>query len=175
MLLRRLTAEAGTAPRPRPLRADARPGPVGWTGLVALAIAAVLGDQLTKAAVIDRLAVNESRPVIWSLEFWHSRNTGIAFGLYTNKLVVVVVLTMIAVIWMLSFFARSGARHPLIPVAIGLLLGGTLSNLYDRAANGFVTDFIYLGYGPNFNLADTFIVTGVGVMIGALALGERER
>ena len=175
MLLRRLSPEVRPVPRPLPLRTDTRPGAVGWTGLVALAIAAILGDQLTKAAVIDRLGLNASRQIFGPVEFWHSRNNGIAFGLFTDKLVVVVLLTVIAVAWMLTFFARSGARHPLIPVAIGLLLGGSLSNLYDRAVNGFVTDFVYLGYGPNFNLADTFIVTGVGVMIGALALGDHER
>ena len=143
--------------------------------MLALAVAAVVADQLTKAAVVHSLRVNEAVEVLPGLSFWHVQNTGIAFGVFTGRLSFVVLLTGGAVVWMLAFFARSGARHPLVPVAIGLLLGGTLSNLYDRAANGFVTDFIYLGYGPNFNLADTFVVTGVGVMIGALALGERER
>ena len=90
------------------------------------------------------------------------RNTGIAFGVFTGRLSFVVLLTIGAVIWMLVFFARSGARHPLVPVAIGLLLGGSVSNLWDRAYNDFVTDFIYVRVLPNFNLADSFIVTGVG-------------
>ena len=69
---------------------------------------------------------------------------------------------------MLVFFARSGARHPILPVALGLLLGGSLSNLIDRVRLGHVTDFIDFRFWPAFNLADTFIVAGVAVLIGAL-------
>jgi len=83
-----------------------------------------------------------------------------------------VLLTIGAVIWMLVFFARSGARHPLVPVAIGLLLGGSVSNLWGRAYDGFVTDFIYVRVLPNFNLADSFIVTGVALLIFALVRGD---
>jgi lipoprotein signal peptidase len=83
-----------------------------------------------------------------------------------------VLLTVAAVIWMLAFFARSGARHPLVPVAIGLLLGGSVSNLWDRAVHGYVTDFIYVRLLPNFNLADSFIVTGVALLIFTLVRGD---
>ena len=100
------------------------------------------------------------------------QNTGIAFGIFTGRFSFVVLLTGGAVIWMLAFFARSGARHPLVPVAIGLLLGGSVSNLWDRAYNNFVTDFIYIRLLPNFNLADSFIVTGVSLLIYALVQGD---
>ena len=73
-----------------------------------------------------------------------------------------IVLTAIAVGWMLVFFARSGARHPVIPAALGLLIGGSVSNLVDRVRLGHVTDFLDFGWWPAFNLADTFIVVGVG-------------
>ena len=60
---------------------------------------------------------------------------------------VVIVLTAIAVGWMLVFFARSGARHPVIPAALGLLIGGSVSNLVDRVRLGHVTDFLDFGGG----------------------------
>ena len=63
---------------------------------------------------------------------------------------------------MLVFFARSGARHPVLPVALGLVIGGSVSNLVDRVRLGHVTDFLDLRYWPAFNLADSFIVIGVG-------------
>ena len=59
---------------------------------------------------------------------------------------------------MLVFFARSGQRHPMLPVALGLVLGGSVSNLVDRVRLGHVTDFLDVRYWPAFNLADTFIV-----------------
>ena len=72
-----------------------------------------------------------------------------------------IVLTGVAVAWMLVFFARSGARHPILPVALGLVIGGSLSNLLDRVRLGYVTDFLDLRWWPAFNLADSFIVIGV--------------
>jgi signal peptidase II len=74
---------------------------------------------------------------------------------------------------MLVYFARSGARHPVLPVALGLLIGGSTSNLIDRIRLGHVTDFLDLGWWPAFNLADSFIVIGVAILFAALMLGER--
>ena len=75
---------------------------------------------------------------------------------------------------MLAYFARSGARHPVLPVALGLVIGGSVSNLADRVRLGFVTDFLDFRYWPAFNLADSFIVIGVGILLAALVLAERE-
>ncbi len=69
---------------------------------------------------------------------------------------------------MLVFFSRSGGRHPVLPVALGLVLGGSLGNLLDRVRLGHVTDFLDFRYWPAFNLADVFIVVGVAILFGAL-------
>ena len=61
----------------------------------------------------------------------------------------------------------------MLPVALGLLIGGSAGNLVDRIRLGHVTDFIDLEYWPAFNLADTFIVTGVAVLMIALVAAER--
>ena len=66
------------------------------------------------------------------LDITHVRNTGIAFGIFPGRLEVVSLLTAVAVVWMLMHFARSGSRHLLFPVALGLLIGGSVSNLFDR-------------------------------------------
>ena len=54
----------------------------------------------------------------------HVQNSGIAFGLFSGAAPIVIALTSFAVLWMLAFFARSGARHPILPVGLGLILGG---------------------------------------------------
>ena len=74
---------------------------------------------------------------------------------------------------MLVYFARSGARHPVIPAALGLLIGGSISNLVDRVRLGHVTDFIDFGWWPAFNLADSFIVIGVAILLVALLGADR--
>ena len=76
---------------------------------------------------------------------------------------------------MLVFFARSGARHPVLPVALGLVLGGSVANLLDRIRLGHVTDFLDFRFWPAFNLADFFIVVGVATLFGALAGADRPK
>ena len=148
--------------------------PVQWLSLAAIAIAAVVADQVTKHVVAANLRLGEELHVVGPFAIRHVRNSGIAFGLFSNATPVVIVVTAIAVAWMLVYFARSGARHPVLPVALGLVIGGSVSNLADRVRLGFVTDFLDLRYWPSFNLADSFIVIGVGILLGALVWAERE-
>jgi signal peptidase II len=143
-----------------------------WAGLGAVVIAAIAADQVTKLIVSTQLALDEALHVLGPFSIHHVQNSGIAFGLFASATPVVTALTAIAVGWMLLFFARSGARHPVLPVALGLLIGGSTSNLIDRIRLGHVTDFLDLRYWPAFNLADSFIVVGVGILFVALLLGE---
>jgi signal peptidase II len=144
-----------------------------WIALAAIALTALGGDQLTKQVVSARLSLDAEVHVLGPLSIHHVHNSGIAFGLFSNATPIVTALTAIAVGWMLLFFARSGARHPILPVALGLLIGGSASNLVDRVRLGHVTDFIDLGFWPAFNLADSFIVLGVLILLAALLLPQR--
>lgn len=145
-----------------------------WVGLGAIAAAALAADQLTKELVTRRLALGEEADVIGPFSIHHVQNTGIAFGLFPSATALVTALTALAVLWMLVFFARSGARHALLPVALGFLIGGSASNLLDRLRLGHVTDFLDVRYWPAFNLADSFIVAGVAILIAALLFADRE-
>ena len=150
-------------------------GPMQWAELGAVVLAAIAADQLTKLIVASQLELGESVKVIGPFSIHHVQNSGIAFGLFASATVIVTALTALAVGWMLVFFARSGARHPVLPVALGLLIGGSTSNLIDRIRLGHVTDFLDLRYWPAFNLADVFIVVGVATLFGALAGGDRSK
>jgi signal peptidase II len=143
-----------------------------WIGLIAVVLAAIAADQLTKLIVASQLELDESLHVVGPFSIHHVQNSGIAFGLFASATPLVTLLTALAVGWMLVFFARSGARHPVLPVALGLLIGGSTSNLIDRIRLGHVTDFLDLGWWPAFNLADSFIVIGVVILFAALVLGE---
>jgi signal peptidase II len=149
-------------------------GPSQWLALAAIALAAVAADQLTKHIVAGELTLDDGVHVVGPLWIRHVQNSGIAFGFFSQATAVVIVLTGIAVAWMLAFFARGGSRHPILPVALGLVIGGSVSNLVDRVRLGYVTDFIDVKWWPAFNLADSFIVIGVIVLLGALVLAERD-
>jgi signal peptidase II len=148
-------------------------GVLQWAGLGAVAVAAVIADQVTKHVVTSTLTLDDSVHVVGPLSIHHVQNSGIAFGLFSSATAIVTVVTAAAVVWMLVFFARSGSRHPVLPAALGLLIGGSLSNLVDRIRLGHVTDFIDFKYWPAFNLADTFIVVGVAILLGALTVADR--
>ena len=145
-----------------------------WVALLAVALAALFADQLTKHIVSSRLALGEEVPVAGPFSIHHVQNSGIAFGLFASATSFVILVTAVAVAWMLVFFARSGARHPILPVGLGLVVGGSGSNLVDRVRLGHVTDFLDLRFWPAFNLADTFIVVGVAVLLVTLVATERE-
>jgi signal peptidase II len=144
-----------------------------WFGLAAVAGAAIVADQVTKRIVAGTLELGESRHVAGPFDLHHVQNSGIAFGLFPNATTIVIALTAIVIAWLLVVFARSGARHPVMPVGLGLVVGGSVSNLSDRVRLGHVTDFLDLDFWPAFNLADTFIVVGVALLLGAALVSDR--
>ncbi len=137
--------------------------------MTAVAAAAIAADQITKHVIEQQVPLYETHHVLPFLSITHVQNRGIAFGIFPGRLEIVSLLTALAVVWMLVHFARSGSRHVLFPVALGLLVGGSVSNLADRVISGWVTDFIHLSHWPTFNLADTFIVVGVAMLLVGLA------
>ena len=156
----------------RPLGAAGRNG----SSLGSVALAGDRRGPADEAIVTSRLDLDDQVHVVGPFSIHHVQNSGIAFGLFASATSLVILLTGLAVAWMLYFFARSGARHPVLPVALGLVIGGSVSNLTDRVRLGHVTDFLDLRCWPAFNLADTFIVVGVAALLLALVrLGPPSR
>lgn len=139
-------------------------GPAQWVALALVFASAVLADQGTKAIVTGALSLGEAVEIASFFQIHHVRNSGIAFGFFADGTAIVIGLTTVAVGAMVWFFRRSAQRHRLLPVAFGLVLGGSVSNLVDRLRLGNVTDFLDPAYWPAFNLADTFIVVGVATL-----------
>ena len=146
-------------------------GAAQWVGLALVAVAAACADQLTKRLVSGALDLGDAVEIVGPFSIHHVQNTGIAFGLFSDSTSVVIALTAVAVGCMLVFFARSGARHPCFRSRSASCSAGASSNLVDRLRLGHVTDFLDLDYWPAFNLADTFIVVGVGLLF-ALVRGR---
>ena len=149
-------------------------GPRQWGALSLVVAAALAADQATKQLVSSQLALGDEVGLPGPFSIHHVQNSGIAFGFFSSATSVVIVLTAIAIGWMAWFFARSGARHPVLPVALGLVMGGSIANLLDRIRLGHVTDFLDVRWWPAFNLADTFIVVGVLILLATLVAADRE-
>lgn len=139
------------------------------TTLAAAAVAAgvVAVDQLTKALVRDGLTLGERRDLLAGIDLVNVRNSGIAFGFLSDGGAVLVIGTALALLALAFFFATHTGR-PLVWLPTGLLLGGAIGNLIDRAVDGSVTDFVKFPHFPAFNVADTAITFGVLALIYVL-------
>jgi signal peptidase II len=141
----------------------------GRAGLVVLAV--LVADQVSKAIVSDSLARGERRDLVLGIDLVHVRNKGIAFGLFDGGGALLTVVTVGALVLLLVYFSLHASR-PLLWLPTGLLLGGALGNLLDRAREGAVTDFIDLPLWPAFNVADMAITFGVLTLLLSLEMGR---
>ena len=127
-------------------------------GLVAVVLLAI--DQLTKQLVVHSLARGESRNVFFGIEITNVRNKGVAFGAFGGGGVPVSLLTLVAVSFLIGYFALH-ATKPWLWLPVGVIAGGAFGNLLDRVREGAVTDFIDPMLWPAFNVADAAIVVGI--------------
>ena len=136
----------------------------GWARAAATVVAVVGLDQVTKVAADGGITRGDSVNVFFGLDLTNTRNRGVAFGFLEGKGGVVGVLIAVALLALVVWFALNAARAWLwLPV--GLLLGGAIGNLIDRAREGAVIDFIDPIAWPAFNIADACIVFGVLAML----------
>jgi signal peptidase II len=140
---------------------------------------AVIGlDQWTKAVVRSNLEMGE----MWSPWNWltpyarfvHWYNTGVAFGMFQNNNVLFAILVSIIAVIIIIYYPSLTEDDWFLRIALSLQLGGAIGNLIDRLTIGHVTDFISVGNFAVFNIADSCVTIGVGVMILGMWIQERK-
>ena len=148
--------------------------------LTLVVAAVVLGDQITKAIVLNNLPLYQSLTVIPGLfDITHIQNPGGAFGFLAGsspvvrKLVFlfVTVMAMCLVFW---FYVQTPTTHRFLATGFALIFAGAVGNLIDRIRLGKVVDFLdfYVGkyHYPAFNVADSAICVGIGIFLLHLVL-----
>jgi signal peptidase II len=135
-------------------------------------VSVVGADQLTKHFVESSITPGEEHKLLPGVDLVNTRNRGVAFGFLPGSHTSVTILIALALVALLVYFARHSLRS-LIWLPTGLLLGGALGNVIDRARHGAVTDFLKLPLGwPPFNIADVSITLGILMLF---LLVERSR
>jgi signal peptidase II len=136
----------------------------GPPAAIATAGVVVAVDQATKQLAQSNIAPGEQVDLIPGLQLSYTRNTGVAFGALEGGGLIVAILIGLSLALLIAYFIANRERAWLwLPV--GLLLGGALGNLADRARDGAVIDFIDPIAWPAFNVADSCIVIGVVVLL----------
>jgi len=136
-------------------------GPAAAAATAGLVVAV---DQATKQLAATNIARNDQVAVIPGLDLTSTRNTGVAFGALEGGGIVVAVLIGISLALLLAYFVANRSL-PWLWLPVGMLLGGALGNLADRAREGAVIDFIDPVAWPAFNVADSCIVVGVLLLL----------
>lgn len=161
---------------------DRRDGALRWLWL---ALAVVVADQLTKALIVSSFELYEVIDVLPVLEITRLHNTGAAFSLLADAsgwqrwfFVGLALAVSAGIVYWLRNMPRDSAAF--LPAALALVMGGALGNLVDRIWHGHVVDFLHFHWGaayfPAFNLADSCITVGAGLLIlDAVLEGRRHR
>lgn len=147
-----------------------RPALLFW----ALVIFLIAADQITKAMVRARLNPAESIELVRDvLYLTHVRNTGAAFGLMPGGRTLFIITSTLVLITIVGYLYRKRPSAAWLVCGMALVTAGAAGNLIDRSLTGRVTDFVdfSLIHFPVFNVADSAIVIGVGMLIVWILFG----
>ncbi|MDP6976737.1 MAG: signal peptidase II [Acidimicrobiales bacterium] len=141
-----------------------------WRGALLAGAAVLLLDQLTKAWALSALDAGRTIDLVWTLRFRLIFNTGAAFSQGEGLGPLLAILVLVVVGLLVRLGARTG--DPVARLCIGVIIGGALGNLADRAfrsgdgfLGGAVVDFVDLQWWPVFNLADAAVVVGGATIV----------
>jgi signal peptidase II len=148
-----------------------------------IAFSIVVLDRLTKWAIVKTIVLEDAVSIIPGFfRLTHLENTGAAFSLFADstspfKTALLVTFSLAALAVVAFLLWRSRNEFNITTLSLSLILGGAVGNLWDRLADGMVTDFLdfYLGmhHWPPFNIADSAIVVGALLLLTRMMRAEK--
>lgn len=144
-----------------------------------IALIVILLDQWTKWLVIEYMELGESFTLIEQFLYITShRNRGAAWGILQGQMWFFYLITVFVIIFIVYYLQKHGKGKGLFSVSLALLLGGAVGNFIDRLFRKEVVDFIdvyiFTYDYPIFNVADSALVIGVGLLIIHMIVEERQ-
>jgi signal peptidase II len=149
-------------------------------GLTPYALSAIIFalDRVTKRIIESRMSVFDTYTVIPGFfDIVHARNRGAAFSMFADSTspwrpVFLIGLSLAALVLVAGILRKASSLDKATAIGLSLILGGALGNVFDRIVSGAVTDFLdfYIGtlHWPAFNVADSAIVIGSGLLLLSL-------
>jgi signal peptidase II len=155
---------------------------VARTVYLFIALIVVLLDRCTKRIVARRIPLYQHIQIIPGFfRLTHTENTGAAFSLFADstapwKTAFLIGFSVIALLVVSILLWKNNHAHVITGVALSLIMGGALGNLWDRISSGRVVDFLLVYVKryqwPVFNLADSAIVVGAGLLVLEIICGQ---
>ncbi len=144
-----------------------------------IALFVILLDQLTKWLIAHNMYLGESIPIIDNVLYITShRNRGAAWGILEGQMWLFYLITVIVIVGIMYYLHKAAKGKRLLGISLALMLGGAIGNFIDRVVRKEVVDFIHtyiFGYNfPVFNIADSALVIGVGLLMIQMLLDERD-
>lgn len=139
----------------------------------------ILIDQTSKWIIVSKMNVYDSIVVIKNFfSITSHRNKGAAWGILQDQMIFFYIITLIVVVGIIYYMQKYAKQNVFLALALSLLLGGALGNFIDRLFRKEVVDFLdfqIINYNyPIFNIADSALVIGVGMLIIYTILDERK-
>ncbi|MFC1517548.1 signal peptidase II [Candidatus Margulisiibacteriota bacterium] len=129
-------------------------------------LSTLIADLLTKYLTVKLLLPFQSFSLIGNfLKFTYVQNQGAAFGIFPGRQTFLIAVSIAVIAFIIWFMQNEKPRDVFWLSGLGLLLGGTLGNLYNRIFQRYVIDFIDFSFWPTFNIADIAINVGVALII----------
>lgn len=140
------------------------------TSIIIISLLLLVVDQISKILVVKLIDINHGVEIIKNFFYLtYTHNTGAAFSILTGQRILLIIIAIVILIILFNYLRKNKVERKLEIIAFSLIIGGSLGNLIDRIIRGYVVDFLdfkIFGYDfPVFNLADTFIVIGVFLLL----------
>lgn len=138
--------------------------------MIILTLIFLLLDIVSKVLVSKYIVLEKSIKIINDFFYiTYVRNTGVAWSMFSSKTILVLLVSSFIILGIILYIYNNRPKNILEKVAYSMILGGAIGNFVDRIIYGYVIDFIDIkifGYDyPIFNLADSFIVIGVILLV----------
>jgi len=136
-------------------------------------------DQISKQFVLKYLDYSQPIKIIENFFYLnHVHNPGAAFGIFPNSRTFFIIFALVTIIVLIFYCFKKTPAKNIHKIIFGLIIGGAIGNLIDRIRFGYVIDFLDFYFGkfhyPTFNIADSCICIGIGLVMLYLLRNQEE-
>lgn len=137
-------------------------------------------DQIIKLTVVNNLTLHKEVEIIPNFfSLYYVKNTGAAFSILGNQTLLLILVSVICLILIKEYIKREKEFTKLSIVSLGMIIGGTLGNLFDRVLYKAVIDYLafdFFKYSfPVFNIADIAITVGAALLLLSFILEQKSK